>query len=156
MNFWGLTGDHPTDKYPPPLLKNDLFSGGEGMESSTIGVFKRPPFVDLRDFADSPDPIRIRYRGPLARCNRGNALLVGGPTRNQQGPSFLVVSLWGSFRMVTWENEKGEGGQGMHLHPVIDRFRRGKSYLMEYTRSSGFAVVLCTAGGHPAEHCLHS
>ncbi|GFQ71386.1 hypothetical protein TNCT_515411 [Trichonephila clavata] len=38
---------------PTTLLKNDLFSGGGEIESSTIGVFKRPPSVDLRDFADS-------------------------------------------------------------------------------------------------------
>lgn len=47
--------------------------------------------------------------------------------------------------MVTWENGR-KGG----LYSLID-FGKGEreSYLMEYTRSSGFAVVLCTTGGSP-------
>lgn len=44
--------------------------------------------------------------------------------------------------MVTWENGR-KGG-----YSLID-LERGRSYLMEYTRSSGFAVVLCTTGGAP-------
>lgn len=68
---------------------------------------------------------------------------VGGPTRKQQGPSFLVVNPRG-VRPHGHVGKWKEGGL------FIDRFRkRGESYLMEYTRSSGFAVVLCTTGGAP-------
>lgn len=45
--------------------------------------------------------------------------------------------------MVTWENGRGRA-------PFIDRFREGGRDLMEeYTRCSGFAVVLCAAGDAP-------